>query len=92
MLQYHDCQGIARVSVSGKPVTNRAAHRAQRSKRALMNRLLRCAPCAALTEILTGPGPGAASLVRQFRGTPVDLVDSFFAFDPTFLGGIFVGG
>jgi hypothetical protein len=42
-------------------------------------------------EILTGAGPGSRSQVKAFRGTDLSLVDNFFAFDPLYLGGVFVG-
>jgi hypothetical protein len=40
--------------------------------------------------ILTGPGPGAGPTVNIFTGAGAQ-VDSFTAFDPSFLGGVFVG-
>ena len=44
-------------------------------------------------EILTGAGPGGGPHVRTFRATPsLQDIDGFFAFDPTFSGGVFVGG
>ena len=43
-------------------------------------------------EILTGPGPGPQPLVDVFSGQTLALLDSFFAFDPSFRGGVFVGG
>ncbi|MFN4260117.1 MAG: choice-of-anchor Q domain-containing protein, partial [Gemmataceae bacterium] len=42
--------------------------------------------------ILTGPGPGGAPNVRIFDGMTLNALDSFFAFDPLFTGGVFVGG
>jgi hypothetical protein len=47
-----------------------------------------------IDDIVTGAGPGGGPAVRIFSGdtgTAVEL-DSFFAFDPTFSGGVFVGG
>jgi hypothetical protein len=45
-------------------------------------------------EILTGAGPGGGPHVKSFShivvGPPVQEL-SFFAFDPAFLGGVFVG-
>jgi hypothetical protein len=43
-------------------------------------------------EILTGPGQGPPPLVNIFSGQSLALLDSFFAFDPSFRGGVFVGG
>jgi hypothetical protein len=47
-------------------------------------------------EILTGAGPGGAPHVRIFDGTTAQQLDlaqaSFFAFDASFHGGVFVGG
>ena len=42
-------------------------------------------------DIVTGPGPGGGSLVKAFNSADGSLLDSFVAFDPTFLGGVFVG-
>jgi uncharacterized repeat protein (TIGR01451 family) len=43
-------------------------------------------------DILTGAGPGGAPRVEAFDGTnPAHLLESFLAFDPGFLGGVFVG-
>jgi len=42
--------------------------------------------------ILTGPGPGTGPTVRTFDGATFSQVSEFFAFDPLFPGGIFVGG
>jgi hypothetical protein len=44
------------------------------------------------SEILTGLGPGAAPLVDLFDGATLVLLDSFFAFNAGFRGGIFVAG
>jgi hypothetical protein len=46
-------------------------------------------------DIVTGAGPGGGPHVRIFNamGTPFpDAQDSFFAFEPGFTGGVFVGG
>jgi hypothetical protein len=42
--------------------------------------------------ILTGPGRGEAPEVKVFDALSITLVDDFFAYDPSFLGGVFVGG
>jgi hypothetical protein len=42
-------------------------------------------------ELLTGTGPGAAPHVDRFDGRSLALLDSFFAFEPTFTGGIYLG-
>lgn len=41
-------------------------------------------------DIVTGPGPGGGPIVAAFTPTGVQR-RGFFAFDPAFLGGIFVG-
>jgi hypothetical protein len=44
-------------------------------------------------EVVTGPGPGGGPHVRAFRRAPDGSVSdaaSFFAYDPGFLGGVFV--
>jgi hypothetical protein len=42
-------------------------------------------------EITTVPGPGAASNVRVFNGITLAQHASFFAYDPAFTGGVFIG-
>jgi hypothetical protein len=42
--------------------------------------------------IATGPGPGAAPEVKVFDALSIALLDDLFAFDPSFLGGVFAGG
>ncbi|HEX7795884.1 MAG TPA: VCBS repeat-containing protein [Vicinamibacterales bacterium] len=41
-------------------------------------------------DIVTGPGPGGAPLVKVFNGATGTLIRSFFAFTPSFTGGVFV--
>jgi hypothetical protein len=43
-------------------------------------------------DIITGAGPGGGPNVKAFSGSnPASLLDNFFAYDPAFLGGVFVG-
>jgi hypothetical protein len=42
-------------------------------------------------DIVTGAGPSGGPHVRAFRGIDRMALQSFFAFDPAFLGGIYVG-
>ena len=42
-------------------------------------------------DVITGAGPGGAPHARVLDGNTLVSMASFFAFDPTFLGGIFVG-
>ena len=42
-------------------------------------------------DIVTGTGPGGGPQVKVFDGLMPDSLDSFYAFDPTFLGGVYVG-
>jgi hypothetical protein len=42
--------------------------------------------------IVTALGPGAAPDVKAFDATTRTAIDGFFAYDPRFLGGVFVGG
>lgn len=41
-------------------------------------------------EIITGAGPGGGPHVKAFRGTDNDLLQSFFAYESTFKGGVSV--
>jgi hypothetical protein len=43
-------------------------------------------------EIVTGAGPGGGPHVRVFRYPSLQEYEGFYAFDPTFGGGIFVAG
>jgi streptogramin lyase len=43
-------------------------------------------------DIVTAPGPNGGPDVRVFDGTTTALLDEYYAYDPHFLGGVFVGG
>jgi hypothetical protein len=43
-------------------------------------------------EIITGAGPAGGPHVEVFDGVTLAVLDSFYAFDPAFNGGVFVGG
>jgi len=43
-------------------------------------------------DIITGAGPGGGSHVEGFDVPSLSVLDSFMAYDPTFIGGVFVGG
>jgi hypothetical protein len=43
-------------------------------------------------ELVTTPGAGISSSVQVFDGPGANKLDTFFAYDPKFLGGVFVGG
>ena len=43
-------------------------------------------------DIVTGTGPGGGPHAKVLNESGTTAIDSFFAFDPTFLGGVFVGG
>ena len=42
-------------------------------------------------ELVTGAGPGGAPHVRVFRPSDLTELASFYAFDPAFAGGVFLG-
>jgi hypothetical protein len=44
------------------------------------------------SDIVAGAGPGGGPEVRVFSGADGSLLWNFFAADPTFQGGLFVGG
>jgi hypothetical protein len=43
-------------------------------------------------EILAATGPGGNAEVRFFNGLSKAIIDDFFAYDPRFEGGVFIGG
>lgn len=43
-------------------------------------------------DIITAAGPGGGPHVKTWRLGPPTVEDSFYAFDPAFSGGVFVGG
>jgi hypothetical protein len=43
-------------------------------------------------DLVTGAGPGAGPHVKLFDGLSLTVLDSFFAYDATFTGGVSVGG
>jgi hypothetical protein len=45
-----------------------------------------------LADILAGAGPGGGPQVTVFDGTTLTVLDSYFAYDPRYAGGVFVGG
>ena len=44
-----------------------------------------------IDDILAGAGAGQPPQVAYFDGLTLAVIDSFFAFDPAFDGGVFVG-
>lgn len=42
-------------------------------------------------DIITAPGPGMPPLIRIFSGRGGQVLNEFMAYDPQFLGGVFVG-
>ncbi len=45
-----------------------------------------------LPDIITTGGPGSSQIAKVFRGSSANFLSGFLAFDPSFLGGVFVGG
>jgi len=45
-----------------------------------------------LADIITGAGPGAGPHVKVFRSLDLFVLHSFFAYEASFQGGVFVGG
>jgi hypothetical protein len=43
-------------------------------------------------DLITGAGPGGGPHFQAFDGMGLTQLDSFFAYDPNFTGGLFVGG
>jgi len=44
-----------------------------------------------LADVVVGSGPGAPAVVASFKGTTLASIGQFSPFDPSFLGGVFVG-
>jgi hypothetical protein len=44
-----------------------------------------------IVDIIVGAGPGGGPHVKVFRSMDLAVLDNFFAFEPTFQGGVFVG-
>src|SRR5207248_442428 len=42
-------------------------------------------------DVVTGAGAGGGPHVQVFSGVDLSVLQSFFAFDPSFTGGVFVG-
>jgi fibronectin-binding autotransporter adhesin len=45
-----------------------------------------------LGDIITGAGPGGGGHIKAFDGSSGAVLKSFFAYGPSFTGGVFVGG
>jgi hypothetical protein len=45
-----------------------------------------------VADVVTAAGPGGGPHTKVFSGAGATVLDSFFAYAPTFLGGVFVGG
>jgi hypothetical protein len=43
-------------------------------------------------DIITGAGPGGGPHVKVFDSHSLNLLHSFFAYEPNFAGGVFVAG
>jgi serralysin len=43
-------------------------------------------------SVITGPGVGYSSLLKSYDLAAQAVIDSFFAYDPQFQGGVYVGG
>jgi hypothetical protein len=41
---------------------------------------------------VVGPGPGGGPDVRILDGQSLAVIDEFYAYDPTWTGGVYVGG
>ena len=44
-----------------------------------------------VADIITGAGPSGGPHVKVFDGVTLAVVRSFFAYDPSFMGGVYVG-
>jgi hypothetical protein len=42
-------------------------------------------------DLIIGPGPGQPPEVKVFDAVSLAVLDDFFAYDPAYLGGVFVG-
>ena len=42
-------------------------------------------------DLIATPGPGGSSRVRVLRSTDLSTIDDFYAYDPDFVGGAYVG-
>jgi hypothetical protein len=45
-----------------------------------------------VADLIVSPGAGQSSRVRVFDGKTLATLEDFTTGDPTFLGGVFVGG
>jgi hypothetical protein len=45
-----------------------------------------------IPDIITGAGPGGGPEVRAFDATSLRPLADFFAYDPSYTGGVYVGG
>jgi hypothetical protein len=43
-------------------------------------------------DIVTAAGPGGGPVVHAYQGLGLTLLDDYYAYDPRFMDGVFVGG